>query len=369
MNTCFSSNTFSPSALCLPFIFLFLLSLSVLPYASESAESIDSVLKRVRSHDFSHNSGYDGVGDMQDQAWRVRTLAIRDLLRNGEKGIPKLRKNLFDADSHVRHVCAMTLGLLKAKSASDDLRKVLQNDKDQIVQCEAALALGYLGLQDNLPFLKSFYEKEKDKEIKDRCKLSIGRLEELGDAPTNTEAYLSLDESQFHLAKVGEPAPDFTLKDTTGKTWKLSDFKGQKVALIWIFADWCPVCHHEFHDLITMEKEFKAKNIQVMTLECHNEYRCQVMVNKRDLWWPHLIDDAGITGNKYGVDTMEFTVHDEWINRPSTILIDEKGIVQFAYYGTYWGDRPSIKETLDIMVSEKYEFVHPKRRVAHGGGE
>ena len=34
--------------------------------------------------------------------------------------------------------------------------------------------------------------------------------------------------------KVGDPAPDFTLKASDGKTYKLSDFKGkQAVVLAW----------------------------------------------------------------------------------------------------------------------------------------
>ena len=34
--------------------------------------------------------------------------------------------------------------------------------------------------------------------------------------------------------KVGDPAPDFTLQATDGKTYKLSDFKGkQAVVLAW----------------------------------------------------------------------------------------------------------------------------------------
>ena len=34
-------------------------------------------------------------------------------------------------------------------------------------------------------------------------------------------------------ATVGQPAPDFTLKDTSGKTVRLSDFKGKHVVLEW----------------------------------------------------------------------------------------------------------------------------------------
>ena len=36
-----------------------------------------------------------------------------------------------------------------------------------------------------------------------------------------------------HAATVGQPAPDFALKDTNGKTVRLSDFKGKHVVLEW----------------------------------------------------------------------------------------------------------------------------------------
>ncbi|GAG28630.1 unnamed protein product, partial [marine sediment metagenome] len=64
----------------------------------------------------------------------------------------------------------------------------------------------------------------------------------------------------------------------------------------------------------------------------------------------------------YGIDPMEFWVHDEWVNRPSTIILDGEGIVRFAYYGTFWGDRPTIEQTLEIIKTGNFEFEHPKRK-------
>ncbi|MFN5496431.1 MAG: redoxin family protein [bacterium] len=48
-------------------------------------------------------------------------------------------------------------------------------------------------------------------------------------------------ESSFARAKVGEAAPNFTLKTTDGKEWSLSDAKGKVVVLEWINPE-CPVC-------------------------------------------------------------------------------------------------------------------------------
>ena len=36
--------------------------------------------------------------------------------------------------------------------------------------------------------------------------------------------------------KIGDPAPDFTLRATDGKTYKLSDFKGKKNVVLAIYV-------------------------------------------------------------------------------------------------------------------------------------
>ncbi len=47
-----------------------------------------------------------------------------------------------------------------------------------------------------------------------------------------------------YIVKVGEKAPDFTVREAGGKTYKLSDLRG-KVVMLQFTASWCSVCRTE----------------------------------------------------------------------------------------------------------------------------
>jgi peroxiredoxin len=358
--------------------------------ADEPSNQVAQILARVTAHDFHpirDGFTYDrqlnkhGVASLDDQDWHVRTIAVRDLVRLGAPGTPALVTALEDHNSHVRHVSAMTLGILRATNAVPALEKVLCEDGDSVVRSQAAIALGQIGQPALLSVVQAVLKDDKSRDVQHQAELAAYAIEHGKTAtPELAKSYAALDESTFGRVRVGKAASDFQLTDTERKTWRLSDFRGKKrVVLIWVFADWCLVCHGEFRELIELRQQFEAADAQVFTLECHDLFPCRVMVGKelgpkywfsktsfkdsytKNIRWPHLVDRAGAVGAEYGVQPMAFTVHAEWINRPSVVIVDKEGVARFAYYGTFWGDRPSIHQLLEMVRSGNYSFDAPKR--------
>ena len=359
-----------------------------------TAQRVASILARVEAHSFHpvrDGFTYDrhlnthGVADLNTDDWRVRTLAVRDLVRLGNGAASDLIAALEHADPHVRHAAAMTLGVLRADEAIDALEKTLLSGKDSVVRSQAAIALRQIGQQRALAALRRAHAEDSSRDVRHQAELTVYALEHgFAATPELAKAYRDLEASRFNQVRVGLPAVDFELPDTEGNQWRLSDLRGKKpVVLIWIFADWCPVCHGEFNELIELRDKFKDAGIEVVTLECHDLFPARVMVGKelepkywfsktsfkesytKNIWWPHLVDRAGAVGAMYGVQPLAFVVHSEWINRPSVVIVDKEGIVRFAYYGTFWGDRPTIRQLLDMVRNRRYEFTSDKRLEMH----
>ena len=104
---------------------LFLLTHATHSLAADSTGPA-AILGRVTAHDFHpirDGFTYDrtlnqhGVASLADQDWRVRTLAVRDLVRLGALATPALITALGDKNEHVRHVAAMVLGIMRATNA------------------------------------------------------------------------------------------------------------------------------------------------------------------------------------------------------------------------------------------------------------
>jgi peroxiredoxin len=354
--------------------------------------NVTDVLERVRTHDFNplnedNSMTFDitlnvaGIADMNNNDWQVRLLAVRDLVRAGNKNATELITGLTDKSEHVRQVCTMALGILRSKDAISGLEQIVRQDKNTMVRSQAVIALGQIEAGSSLALLSETLKTDPSRDVQHQCELAIYEIEkQMGTTDKQLSAFLTLDESTFNSIHPGSAAPDFKLDDTDGKEWKLSQFRNEKwVVLIWVFADWCPVCHGEFQDLMEMQDEFEKAGVRVFTVETHDRFRGRVMVGKEldpsywfskksfhesyteKIWWPHLLDRAGAIGAMYGADPLAFAVHAEYINRPTTVIIDKEGIVRFSYHGTFWGDRPTIGQTLKMIETGDFSFEHLQR--------
>jgi len=132
-------------------------------------------------------------------------------------------------------------------------------------------------------------------------------------------------------AKIGEPAPNFTLADTEGAEYTLGDYKGKIVVLQWINPQ-CPVCRRVTSSGLTknMIKAPKAMDEDLVYLTINSsanqppEMSAKYLkTNKVDA--PALIDADGTVGHMYGARTT-----------PHVFVIDGQGILR--YQGAFDSD-------------------------------
>ncbi|MDF1524109.1 MAG: redoxin domain-containing protein [Trueperaceae bacterium] len=348
--------------------------------------------ERLRAHDFhplqperrtvtvDRTLGAHGVADPDDRDGRVRSLALRDLVALAADDPPAVARGLADDDLNVRVLAAAALGVARVHDARAPLERTVVHDPEPIVRAYAAIALGEMGSEASVPLLHARLGPEPDADVRHQLELAAAQVASgRWGSDAQREAFASLREEGFGRVRAGEVAPDFALADVDGRPWRLHEGRGRWQVLLWIFADWCPVCHREFAELMDARADFERLGVRLATLEAHDAWRGRLMVGREiqpalwgsrswfraayteRIWWSHLPDLAGAVGARYGTEPMTFAVHAEFVQRPTTVIVDPEGVVRFAYAGSFWGDRPSVGQVLDLIRRRDFTFVHPRR--------
>ena len=75
------------------------------------------------------------------------------------------------------------------------------------------------------------------------------------------------DNPRGFIVNIGDSAPDFSMKLTTGETLKLSELKGS-IVILQFTASWCSVCRIEMPHLEEdIWKKYKEKNVVLIGID------------------------------------------------------------------------------------------------------
>src|SRR6266849_4725443 len=103
---------------------------------------------------------------------------------------------------------------------------------------------------------------------------------------------------------LGQPAPDFTLKDQNQKEVKLSDFAGKRnVVLIFYPLDFSPICTNEHACFVHDTKQFEKLDAQVLGLSVDSVWTHKAFAEKMGISYPLLADfhPKGAVADKFGM--------------------------------------------------------------------
>jgi peroxiredoxin len=124
-----------------------------------------------------------------------------------------------------------------------------------------------------------------------------------------------------YIVKVGDTAPDFTISEAGGKTYRLSDLKG-KVVMLQFTASWCSVCRTEM-PFIEKEIWLEKKDAGLIVIGIDRDEPVDKVIGfKKDIkvTYPLALDP--------GADIFGLYAHKE-AGVTRNVIIDRKGKIIF----------------------------------------
>jgi peroxiredoxin len=127
---------------------------------------------------------------------------------------------------------------------------------------------------------------------------------------------------------VGQPAPQFTLKDQDQREVRLADFAGKKnTVLVFYPLDWSPVCTNEHVCFRDDLKQFEQLDAAVLGISVDSVWSHKAFAEKMGIPYPLLADfqPRGAVAERYGV-----FLADKGITGRAVVIVNKNGKVAWV---------------------------------------
>ncbi len=119
------------------------------------------------------------------------------------------------------------------------------------------------------------------------------------------------------------PAPDFALRDFSGKTHRLGELAG-KVVLLDFWATWCKPCRIDLPHVDTLADEFGEQGLVVLGVNAEPERRSRPFFEQQGYRFPSLVDRGAQVSQRYFVGSL-----------PTLVIIDREGKIASYLIGLH----------------------------------
>ncbi len=124
---------------------------------------------------------------------------------------------------------------------------------------------------------------------------------------------------------IGDNAPNFTLNGTGGRSYSLSEFKGQVVVVVFYPGDDSPVCTKQLNTYNNELEQFSNVGAQVLAISAQDMESHDKFAGKHGFKFPLLSDPDKSVAGAYG------TVGPLGFPRRSVFVVNREGVISYAH--------------------------------------
>ena len=120
--------------------------------------------------------------------------------------------------------------------------------------------------------------------------------------------------------EAGPTAPDFSLKDLSGKTVTLEQYRG-KVVLLDFWATWCPPCRMTIPMLIELQDKYREKGLVILGISIDDPQQ----VADKDLRYFVKMTKINYPVLRFNQKVMKDYFEGERVSVPTMFVVDRNG--------------------------------------------
>ena len=151
------------------------------------------------------------------------------------------------------------------------------------------------------------------------------------------------------MVKVGDTAPNFTLRNTDKSEVSLESYKGKNVVLLFFPLAFTGVCTAELCSMRDDIGTYEGLDAQVLAVSVDTIFTLDKFREAEGYNFPLLSDFNKTVSRAYGAFYEEFVLGMKGVSKRSAFVIDKEGVVRYAEVLESAGDLPNfeaVKETL-----------------------
>lgn len=157
---------------------------------------------------------------------------------------------------------------------------------------------------------------------------------------------------KMNTLKIGDKAPEFTLRATDKSEVSLSDYAGKNVVLLFFHLAFTNVCTDELCYLRDSREKYEKISGDVIAISVDSLFTLEKFKSEQKYHFPMLSDWNKEVSALYGTLHEEFAFGMRGVSKRSAFVIDSDGIIRYAEVLENAGQLPNfgaIERTLQAL--------------------
>jgi len=151
------------------------------------------------------------------------------------------------------------------------------------------------------------------------------------------------------MLKIGENAPDFTLRASDKSQVSLKDYRGRNVVMLFFPAAFTGVCTKELCMMRDNLGVYEKLDAQILAISVDSLYVLAKWKEEQGFNFPMLSDFNKTVSKKYEACYKEFVFEMKGVSKRAAFVIDKEGVLRYAEVLENAGEMPNFEAVKNVL--------------------